>query len=296
MARLQHKRLDHADEVREYPGGATEIFELDDFVIGRMVMHPGWRWAQDVKPIAETDRCMYHHLGYTVGGRLHVVLEDGTEDEIGPQEMFEIPPGHDAWVVGDEPWEAIDFRGARSYARPPMASGDRILATIMFVDIVDSTATLARLGDAAWRDLLGQHHETMQLELDRHRGREVDRAGDGLLALFDGPARAVECAAAIARRARKIGLEVRAGLHTGEVELIPGGVRGVAVHVASRIAALGGAGDVIVSATTHELVAGSNLVFDSRGRHELKGLAGERELFALARPISEPGRATADGG
>lgn len=84
--------------------------------------------AQDVKPIAETDRYMYHHLGYTVGGRLHVVLEDGTEDEIGPQEMFEIPPGHDAWVVGDEPWEAIDFRGARSYARPPMASGDRILA------------------------------------------------------------------------------------------------------------------------------------------------------------------------
>lgn len=282
MAKLQHKRLDHADEVRQYPGGQTEIFELDDFVIGRMVMHAGWRWKKDVKPIAETDACMYHHLGFVVSGTLHVVMADGTEDDLGPQEMFEIPPGHDAWVVGDDSWIAIDFRGARSYARPPAASDDRILATILFVDIVDSTAMLERLGDIAWRDLLGQHHETIQLELDRHRGREVDRAGDGLLALFDGPARAVECAAAIARRARAIGLEVRAGLHTGEVELIPGGVRGVAVHVASRIAGLAGASEVLVSSTTHELVAGSTLAFGARGRHTLKGLAGERELFALA--------------
>ncbi len=282
MARLQHKRLDNPDEVRAYPGGQTEIFELDDFVIGRMVMHAGWRWKKDVKPIVETDACMYHHLGFVISGTLHVVTAEGTEDDIGAQEMFEIPPGHDAWVVGDEPWVAIDFRGARSYARPSVASGDRILATVLFVDVVDSTATLERLGDAAWRDLLAQHHETIQLELDRHRGREVDRAGDGLLALFDGPARAVECAAAIARRARAIGLEVRAGLHTGEVELIPSGVRGLAVHVASRIAGLAGAGEVFVSATTHELVAGSTLAFEARGRHTLKGLAGEREVFALA--------------
>jgi class 3 adenylate cyclase len=282
MARLQHKTLEQPDEVRSYTKGATEIFELDDFVIGRMVMHPGWRWIHDVKPIAGTDRCMNHHLGYVVSGTLHVELADGSKAEIGPREMFEIPPGHDAWVVGDEPWEAIDFRGARNYARLPMVSGDRVLATILFVDVVDSTATLERLGDAAWRDLLGQHHETIQLELDRFQGREVDRAGDGLLALFDGPARAVQCASAIARRARGIGLEVRAGLHTGEVELGTGGIRGVAVHVASRIAAMAAAGEVLVSSTTHELVAGSNLSFTSRGRHALKGIAEDRELFVLA--------------
>ena len=281
MARLQHKHLEHADEIRQYTLGATEIFELDDFVIGRMIMHPGWRWMRDVQPIAGTERCMNHHLGYVVRGTLHVELADGSEAEIGPREMFEIPPGHDAWVIGDEPWEAIDFRGARNYARLPMDSGDRVLATVLFVDVVESTEILERIGDAAWRDLLAQHHETIQLELDRYRGREVDRAGDGLLALFDGPARAVECAATIARRARAMALEVRAGLHTGEVELVTGGVRGVAVHVASRIAALASGGEVVVSSTTRELVAGSHLAFDSRGTHRLKGLAEERELFAL---------------
>ena len=111
MARLQHKRLEHADEVRRYPGGRTEIFELDDFVIGRMVMEPGWRWEHDVQPIAGTELCTYHHLGFVVSGRLHVQMADGSEGELGEQEMFEIPPGHDAWVVGDEPWVAIDFRG-----------------------------------------------------------------------------------------------------------------------------------------------------------------------------------------
>ncbi len=105
-----------------------------------------------------------------VSGRLHVRIADGSEGELGEQEMFEIPPGHDAWVVGDEPWVAIDFRGARSYARPQMASGDRVLATLMFVDIVDSTATLARVGDAKWRDLLGEHNAAVHIELDRHRG------------------------------------------------------------------------------------------------------------------------------
>lgn len=250
-----------------------------------MVMEPGWRWITDVQPIAKTERCMNHHLGFVVGGRLHVVLGDGSEDEIGPQEMFEIPPGHDAWVVGDEPWVAIDFRGSRSYARPATASSDRILATVLFVDVADSTQTLARVGDAAWTHMLAQHNEAIQLELDCHRGREVDRAGDGLLALFDGPARAVECADAIVRRARSNGFDVRAGVHTGEVELVPGGVRGVAVHTASRIAAMASGREVLVSHTTRELVTGSNLAFVSRGRHILKGLEGEREVFALDRGV-----------
>jgi class 3 adenylate cyclase len=281
MARFQHKRVDHPNEVRPYPLGRNEIFEMDDFVVGRMVHEPGWQWSRHVRPIAETDRCMYHHLGYCVSGRLHIQLEDGTEGEIGPQEMFELPPGHDAWVIGDEPWIAIDFRGARSYARPLASGSDRILATVLFTDIVDSTSRLREMGDAAWRDVLGQHNEFIQFELDRFRGRQIKQTGDGMVAVFDGAARAVECAAAIAARVKTLGLEVRAGVHTGEVELVPDDIRGVAVHLASRILDVAGPGEVLVSAVTHELLAGSRLAFESRGRHELKGIDGERELFAL---------------
>ena len=281
MAKLQHKPVHQPDEVRPYPLGRNEIFELDDFVIGRMIMEPGWVWSKDVRPIAGTDRCMYHHLGYVLSGVLHVTYADGSEATIGPHEVFELPPGHDAEVVGDEPWVAIDFRGARSYARPVVASSDRILATILFTDIVDSTATLQRLGDAAWRDMLAQHNEIVQFELDRYRGREIDKTGDGVMALFDGPARAVECAASISRRVRTLGLEIRCGLHTGEVELVPGGVRGVTVHLAARIMGLAGAGEVLISGVTRDLLAGSGLQLESRGRHALKGIEGEREVFAL---------------
>ena len=281
MAKLQHKGMDHPDEVRPYPGGRTEIFEMDDFVIGLMIMEPGWTWHDNVRPIAGTERCMYHHLGYVLSGTLGVRMPDGTETTIGPKEMYEIPPGHDAWVVGDTAWEAIDFRGARSYARPVVASGDRILATVLFTDIVDSTATLQSVGDARWGQILAEHHELIQFELDRFRGRQVKKTGDGIMALFDGPARGVECAAAIARRVRSLGIEVRAGLHTGEVELIPEDVRGVAVHFAARVMALAGPGEVLVSSVTNDLLAGSGLSFASRGRHSLKGIDGERELFAL---------------
>jgi class 3 adenylate cyclase/mannose-6-phosphate isomerase-like protein (cupin superfamily) len=281
MARLQHKRVDHPDEVRPYPLGQNEIFEMDDFVVGRMVHEPGWQWSQHVRPIAGTDRCMYHHLGYVVSGRLHVTLEDGSEAEIGPKEVFEIPPGHDAAVVGDEPWIAIDFRGARSYARPLASGSDRILATVLFTDIVESTARLREIGDRAWRDLLGQHNELIQFELDRFRGRQVKQTGDGMVALFDGAARAVDCASAIVERVRTIGLQIRAGLHTGEVEIVPDDIRGVAVHLASRIMDEARPGEVLVSGVTRELLAGSHLVFESRGFHQLKGIDGERELFSL---------------
>ena len=282
MARLQHKRFDQPDEVRPYEGGRTEIFEMDDFVIGRMIMEPTWTWQHDVRPIAGTDRCMYHHLGVVISGVLRVQMEDGTEADIGPNEVFEIPAGHDAWVVGDEPWVAVDFRGARSYARPVVASGDRILATILFTDIVGSTAALGRLGDARWGEILAEHNELIQFELDRYRGREVTKTGDGMMAVFDGPARAVECAAAIAGRVRSLGIEIRAGLHTGEVELVPGDVRGVAVHMAARIMALAEPSQVLVSSVTRDLLAGSGHTFESRGRHELKGIGGERELFTLS--------------
>lgn len=281
MAKLQRKPLSQPDEVRPYHLGRTEIYELDEMVIGRMTMEPGWEWDKDIKPLAGTEACQYHHLGVVVSGVLHVEMEDGTTADIGPDEAFEIPAGHHARVVGDEPWVSIDFRGVRSYARPAAASGERVVETILFTDIVGSTATLQRLGDAAWRELLAEHNDRMRLELDRFRGRDIGTTGDGFLALFDGAARAVQCADAMSRSVHEISLSIRAGVHTGEVEHVPGGVRGVAVHVAARVMALAGADEVLVSATTRELAAGSGLTFESRGLHSLKGIEGEREVFAL---------------
>jgi class 3 adenylate cyclase len=281
MARLQRKPLQEPDEVRPYDRGKTEIYELDEIVIGRMTMEPGWEWARDVGPLAGTDRCQYHHLGVVLSGILHVEMPDGDTLDIGPNEAFEIPPGHLARVVGDDPWVAIDFRGARSYARPVSAIGDRVLETILFTDIVDSTGILERVGDAAWKDLLARHNDLMREQLDRFRGRDIASTGDGFLAMFDGAARAVECAAKMTLAVRDLEMEIRAGVHTGEVEHVPGGVRGLAVHLANRIMAAAAPGEVLVSGTTVDLVAGARLTFESRGRHQLKGIPGERELFAL---------------
>jgi class 3 adenylate cyclase len=250
-------------------------------VVGRTVFEPGWRWSIDVKEIAGTPSCQYHHLGVVLSGRLHVEMDDGPALEIGPNTAFEIPPGHDAWVVGDEAWVTIDIAGMRSYGRPTMGTGERILGSILFTDVVDSTATLARVGDPAWRDLLRRHNEQAQIELDRYRGRLVKGTGDGLLALFDGAERAVRAALAISAASAALGLPIRAGIHTGEVERIPGDLRGVAVHTAARVMSIAGAGEVLVSATTRDLLAGAALEFDDRGNHELKGLPGPRQLFAV---------------
>jgi class 3 adenylate cyclase len=152
----------------------------------------------------------------------------------------------------------------------------------MVTDIVDSTPTVARLGDRRWSELLARHHELVRGLLARHRGEEVDVAGDGVLAVFDGPARAIRCARAVGTQLEAIGLPVRIGLHTGEVERSGTAVRGIAVHLTSRIAAVAAPGEVLVSATTRDLVAGSGLEFADRGEHALKGISEPRRLFALA--------------
>ena len=158
---------------------------------------------------------------------------------------------------------------------------DRRLATVLFTDIVGSTATAAALGDREWRDLLAKHNALVRRELDRFGGREVDTAGDGFFATFDGPARAVRCASAIVAAVRELGLEVRAGVHTGEVELVDGEVRGIAVHIGARVAQEAGPGEVLVSSTVKDLVAGSGIRFADRGAAELKGVPGAWTLFAV---------------
>jgi len=166
--------------------------------------------------------------------------------------------------------------GTRTAVEP-----DRVLATVMFTDIVGSTALATRLGDHRWRELLEQHHAVVRGALARFRGREIDTAGDGFLAIFDGPARAIRCGLAIHEDLRPLGIEVRIGVHTGEVELIGDGVGGIAVHIAARVAAVASSGEVLVSRTVTELVAGSGLEFEDRGSHELNGVATTWQLYRV---------------
>jgi class 3 adenylate cyclase len=158
---------------------------------------------------------------------------------------------------------------------------DRVLATVLFTDIVDSTAKAAELGDARWRELVQSHHGLVRRQLVRHRGTEIDTAGDGFFASFDGPARAIRCACAISAGVRELGIEIRAGLHTGECERIDNKVGGIAVNIGARVAAEAGAGEVLVSSTVKDLVAGSGIAFRERGVAELKGVPGEWRLFAV---------------
>jgi class 3 adenylate cyclase len=163
----------------------------------------------------------------------------------------------------------------------PRPRDDRMLMTILFTDIVESTETAARLGDLAWRGLLDNHHRVVREQLERYRGHEVETAGDSFLATFDGPARAIECARAVMESAASIGLTLRAGLHTGEVEVTTDGLRGIAVHVAARTMALAEPGEILVTSTSKELVSGSGIALRDRGSFEMKGVPGEQQLFAV---------------
>ena len=195
--------------------------------------------------------------------------------------MVEFPgDDHLPWTSDVEPVlnEIEEFlTGAKHVAEP-----DRVLATVMFADIAGSTERAAALGDRAWRGHLEQFYGVVRGELGRHRGREIDTAGDGYFATFDGPARGVRCAQAIAREVKQLGLDVRAGLHTGEVEVLGEKVSGIAVHIGARIAAKAAPGEVIVSNTVKDLVAGSGLRFEDRGTHTLKGVPGDWRLYLAA--------------
>ncbi|HET7522738.1 MAG TPA: adenylate/guanylate cyclase domain-containing protein, partial [Acidimicrobiales bacterium] len=166
--------------------------------------------------------------------------------------------------------------------KPPVVDIDRILTTILFTDIVNSTQQAARVGDQQWRELLDAHDRAVREQLRQFRGHEVNTTGDGFVASFDGPARAIRCALAIARAVRGQGIEVRAGLHTGECELRGDDLAGIAVHIAARVGALAAPGEVLVSSTVKDLVAGSGLEFDDRGEQQLKGVPGTWKLFSVA--------------
>ncbi len=201
--------------------------------------------------------------------------------ELIPEAKFVELPGSDHLMWAGDQESMLREVEAFVTSIGPRPRDDRMLMTILFTDIVESTETAARLGDLAWRGLLDSHHRVVREQLERYRGHEVETSGDSFLATFDGPARAIECAQAVMESAASIGLTLRAGLHTGEVEVTTDGLRGIAVHVAARTMALAEPGEILVTSTSKELVAGSGIALRDRGSFEMKGVPGEQQLFAV---------------
>jgi class 3 adenylate cyclase len=283
MPRLQARSFATAEDVRTFPNGRADVVQLNETAVAHGVYEPGWRWSTDNADVAGTPSCQLHHVGYAVAGTLGVLTDSGQELEIRADSIYEIPPGHDAWVVGSEPFVTIDWTSARTFGLAPEAIGEGVIVTILFTDIVDSTATAHRIGDRAWREQLEIHHARLRDHLNAHGGREVKTTGDGLLAVFERPGRAVRCAEAMTRTARAMELPIRVGVHTGEVQFVGDDARGLAVHTAARVMSLGGPDDVLVSSTTRDLLEGSGIRFEDAGEHELKGLPGVRRVFRLER-------------
>jgi class 3 adenylate cyclase len=275
---LDLRRFSEPDETVTFELGHTDLVTIGPLTVGREVEEPGWRWSTHVRPIAGTERCEYHHVGFQVSGRLMVETRDGDIGEIKPGDLYNTAPGHDSWVVGDEPSIRIVFQGIADWAKAA-DPGERVLTTVLFTDIVGSTAAAEQHGDRAWRRLLEAHHEDVRALLEAHRGHEVKMTGDGFLATFDSPGRAIACALGVIRAAHLLGIDIRAGVHTGEVELAGEDLRGLAVHLAARIMESAGPGEVLVSATTRELGSGGEIEFLDRGDRAFKGVSGPRQVF-----------------
>jgi len=249
------------------PGAAAQMLRMNTFV--------------DVRSVLPTIRVPTLII-QAVGDR-DVDVRDGRylADHIPSAKYVELPSGDHWWWVSHEEEVVAEIQEFLTGTRPVM-DVDRFLATALFTDIVGSTAKVAELGDRRWRELVERHHALVRVELGRHRGVEQDTAGDGFYATFDGPARAVRCALAVRDRVRELGIEIRAGAHTGECEQIAGKVGGLATVIGARIRELAAPGEVLASATVRDLTAGSGLRFDDRGVHQLKGVPGEWRLFAAS--------------
>jgi class 3 adenylate cyclase len=234
----------------------------------------------DVRHVLSAVQCPTLVLHRT--GDLDSRIDEGRyiADQIPRAHFVELSGGEH--VPAADPDEIVDEVEEFLTGVRPTPTSDRMLATLLFTDIVGSTKHAESIGDAAWASLLGLHNEAVRLQLVRFSGEEIDTAGDGFLAIFDGPARAIRCAVAIRDALEALTLDVRAGVHTGEVERRAGEKpRGIALHLGARVMASAGAGEVLVSATTRDLVAGSGIEFEDRGEHELKGLEGARRLYAV---------------
>lgn len=281
MGAIRRKSFEDPDGLRELPLLTVSLARIGSHTIGRGVVKPGWRWSEHLAPAMGTESCPVHHVQVLLSGRFAIRMDDGEEVEFQAGDVMDIPPGHDAWVVGDEPAVLIDFAGNIERLGLPREH-ERMVTTLLMTDIVDSTGTADRLGDAAWKQVLSDHNRLVRAQFLRLGGSEVNTTGDGFLATFRSAIAALRCAAAILAAVRDTGIEVRIGVHTGEVEPIGSNIGGVAVHAAARIMALAGPSEVYASAITVGLAEGSGLAFESQGPKEVKGLERPIEVYRLA--------------
>jgi class 3 adenylate cyclase len=279
---VEVRDLGEPEAVSSFPLGTTSQVRLAGTVVSRHVLQPGWSWEKHAQPLVGTSSCDLYHRGVVLSGRMGVRTDAGQELVIGPNRVFDLPPGHVTWVDGDDELVMVDWAGGAGFDTQP-GDAPRAMATILFTDIVDSTVLARSAGDEAWKRRLAMHDDIVRGVIADYRGREVETAGDSFLIVFEGAERAIRCGFALVAALRAIEIPIRIGIHSGEVTLAGDQIRGVAVHAAARVMGEAGAGDVLVSDTTRDLVEGAvGLAFQSRGRHRLKGLDRERELFAVS--------------
>ncbi len=282
MSPVEARDLGEPEAVVTYPLGASHQVHLAGTVVTRHVLQPGWSWEAHAQPLAGTASCELYHRGVVLRGRMGIRTDEGDEVVIGPNQVFDLPPGHVTWVEGDEELVMVDWAGGAGFDTRP-GEGARVIATILFTDIVDSTVHAREKGDAVWKRTAAMHEDIVRTVLVRFGGREVETAGDSFLIVFDGAERAIRCGLELVNALAAIRVSIRVGVHSGEVDMSDGHVRGLAVHAAARVLAEAGSGEVLVSGTTRDLAEGAaGLAFESRGRHRLKGLGREHELFAAA--------------
>jgi class 3 adenylate cyclase len=281
MPSIRRSSLAHPNDTRRFPHGVGSIARVGRVVVGRALLEPGWRWSTDIRPTVRTASCEIHHLHVLVSGRFAVRMDDAEYGEFGPDDVFDVPAGHDAWVVGEERVEILDVSGNSAEFGLPATHG-RALATLMMTDIVDSTRLAAQSGDTVWRRILADHNRIVRGLLEQHDGHEVKTTGDGFLATFDTALGALACGAAVRDAVREATLEVRVGVHTGEIDLLHDDIGGIAVHATARLLSLAAPSEVLVSAITRAIAAGSGLEFVPRGTHEVKGIPAPMEVYALA--------------
>lgn len=266
------RNIDQPDEVVEAGKVISEIVTLGGISLARDTHQPGWRWSEHIKPLVGTEWCESRHVGYALRGRIRVLMIDGTEFDCRPGDLMDLAPGHDAWVLGDEPFEMLAWVGSTTWLSPIQTLKERVLVSLLFTDIVDSTGIAQQVGDRRWTELLNTHNQVMSDVVDRHRGQINKLTGDGMLAAFDGAARAVRCAIACRQSARDLGLTIRAAVHTGEIEFTGEELHGLAVHEASRLMSHAGPGEVLVSELTKNFVRDARFAFEDRGELELRGV------------------------
>ena len=274
------RKFETPDELVEFPGIVEQIVDIGDLTVARIVQQPGWRWSSDMRSVVEGEWCEAHHVGVQLHGRQGFAFRNGTTLEVGPGEVYDIPPGHDGYTLGDDEAVMIEWSGPRTFGGLRTPAHNRVLTTLAFTDLVGSTEALAQMGDPAWRDLLSRHYESARSILERYGGREIETTGDGVLATFAAPANAIRCVAEINHAAHSDGLQIRSAVHVGEMEMVGSRLRGIAVNEAARILGQADADEILVSEQAKAFAEGAGLRFEDRGLHELKGIPDKRRLFA----------------